>query len=526
VESSAQAAPTQRQIALVYCALMLGLLLASLDETILATALPTIVGDIGGLDRLAWVVTAYILAATIGAPLFGKLGDLYGHKRLFQAAIILFLAGSVLCGSCQNMTTLIAARVVQGFGAGGLIVGSQAITGDIVPARERGSYFGYIGATLAIASIAGPVLGGVFVDQLSWRWIFFANLPLGALALIVVEVVLQSPARHVPHRIDFEGVLLLIAGVGPLTLALTLGGTEYDWGSATIVGLLSVGATMLVLFGLQERRAAEPLIPPSLFRNPAFGAMTGAGFLVNLARWSAIVYLPLYMQVVQGVSPTNSGLRLLPLVAGVLAASVLSGRTITRLGHYKPFTVGGTALIVVGFYLFSRLDTATSGITLTLSMLVLGAGFGMVLQVFVLVVQNAVGGRDLGVATSTATFFRMMGGSLGVAIFGTIFANRLAYWLPRLVPGEGLDHGELLRRSPAVLRDLPTPLHIGLVNAFSHALQSVFLWAIPFAVLAFLLTALAREIPLRGARTVGAGTVDDLVLSHVDGAVSGRSPAP
>jgi EmrB/QacA subfamily drug resistance transporter len=481
---------TQRRVALGYCALMLGLLLASLDETILATAMPTIVSDVGDLDRLAWVVTAYIAAATIAAPIFGKLGDLYGRKLLFQAAIVVFLAGSLLCALCQDLTQLIAFRVVQGFGAGGLIVGSQAITGDLVAPRQRGRYLGYVGGTFAIASIAGPPLGGLLVDQLSWRWIFLANLPLGVLALLVVALVLPTDADRVARPVDLIGVVLLSASLGPLTLALTLGGVEYEWRSPTIVSLFSAGLAMLVLFVLRERRAPDPLVPLALFRNRVFTAMTVAAFLVNLSRWSAIVYLPLYLQVVQGVSPTSSGLRLLPLVAAVFVASLVGGRAITRLGRYKPFTVGGTGLLTIGLYLLSRLDAGTSSPMLTLSMLVLGVGLGLVLQVFVLAVQNAVDWRDLGVATSTASFVRLIGASFGVAIFGTIFAGRLAYWQPR---AEAVD-------------------------AFSHALHSVFLWAIPFGAVAFVVTVLAREIPLQETRTTG--------IALADGAVSGARAAP
>jgi EmrB/QacA subfamily drug resistance transporter len=481
---------THRRIALAYCALMLGMLLASLDETILATAMPTIVSDVGDLDRLAWVVTAYIAAATIAAPIFGKLGDLYGRKLLFQAAIVVFLAGSLLCALCQDLTQLVACRIVQGFGAGGLIVGSQAVTGDLVAPRQRGRYLGYVGGTFAIASIAGPPLGGLFVDQLSWRWIFLANLPLGVIALLVVALVLPGHADRVPQPVDLIGVVLLSASLGPLTLALTLGGVEYAWDSPTIVALFSVGLAMLALFVLRERAAPDPLVPLALFHNRVFAAMTVAGFLVNLARWSAIVYLPLYLQVVQGVSPTSSGLRLLPLVGAVFVASLVGGRAITRLGRYKPFTVGGTGLVTIGLYLLSRLDAGTSSLMLTLSMLVLGVGLGLVLQVFVLAVQNAVEWRDLGVATSTASFVRLIGASFGVAIFGTTFAGRLAYWQPRAE----------------------------VVDAFSHALHSVFLLAIPFGAAAFVVTLLAREIPLRETRRTE--------LALASGAVSRARPAP
>jgi EmrB/QacA subfamily drug resistance transporter len=503
---------THRQILLVYSGLMLGMLLAALDQTIVATALPTIVGDLGGLNHLSWVVTSYILASTISTPLYGKLGDLYGRKRLFQFAIVVFLVGSALSGVSQSMTELIGFRALQGLGAGGLMVGAQAIIGDIVPPRERGRYQGYIGSVFALASIAGPLLGGFFVDNLSWRWVFYINLPVGALALVVIGLVLHTPVERVRHRIDVEGAVLLAGCVGPLTLALTWGGTQYRWGSTTEIALFALSAVMLGLFVVQERRAAEPIIPPRLFRNGIFNAAGGTGFAVGVTMFGAIVYLPLYMQVVRGVSPTSSGLRLLPLMAGVVTTSIASGRIISRIGRYKPFPIAGTAIMTVGLYLLSRLHPHTGGLELAGSMVVLGLGLGMVMQVLVLAIQNAVDPRDLGAATSSATFFRSMGGSFGVAIFGAIFANRLGYWLPKLVPAHALGAGSptaIVHASPARLRALPPDVHAGLIDAFSRSLHSVFLWAIPFAACAFLLTLLLREIPLRGRQPQGVAAAED-----------------
>ena len=497
--TSAQAGLTHRRITLVYGALMLGMLLASLDETIVATALPTIVGELGGLDRLAWVVTAYILAATVSAPLYGKLGDLYGRKLLFQAAIVVFLVGSALSGAAQGMTELISFRIVQGVGAGGLIVGSQAITADIVPARRRARYQGYIAATFAIASVSGPALGGVFVDQLSWRWIFYANLPLGALALLVVAIVLPPSGRGAHRPIDIAGMVLLTAGVAPLTLALTVGGTQYGWNSPEVLALTAAGVAMLVLFVFQERRAPDPVLPLNLFRNAVFSFATAAGFFTNLARWSAIVYLPLYLQVVKGVSPTKSGVQLLPLMVAMVVAAVVSGRVIAKLGRYKLFPVAGTGLMTIGLYLLSRLEPDSSQRALWLAMIVLGVGFGLALHVLVLAVQNAVIRRDLGVATSTATFFRAIGGSLGVALFGAIFANRLQHWLAQSPTTSGLvgerGAGAVLG-TPEEALALPEGLHEAVVEAYALALQDVFVWAVPFALLAFGITLLSRELPL------------------------------
>lgn len=495
--ATAQPALTHRRIRLVYGALMLGMLLASLDETILATALPTIVGEFGGLDRLSWVVTAYILAATVSAPLYGKLGDVYGRKLLFQAAIVIFLAGSALSGAAHGMTALILFRIVQGVGAGGLIVGSQAITGDVVPARRRARYQGYIVATFAIASIAGPALGGLFVDQLSWRWIFYANLPLGALALLVVAIVLPAPTARRSRPIDIVGMVLLTAGVAPLTLALTLGGTEYAWSSPEVLALTAGGCAVLTAFVAQERRARDPVVPLGLFRNAVFSAATAAGLFTNLARWSVIVYLPLYLQLVKGVSPTASGLQLLPLMGSTVVAAVLSGRFITQVGHYKVFPIAGTGLMTIGLYLLSRLDADTDESVLRLGMVVLGLGLGLSMQVLVLAAQNAVARPDLGVATSTATFFRTIGGSLGVAFFGAIFANRLAYWLHRSPVTGGLDKDpDILIGGPEEVLALPAEVRDAVVDAFALALQDVFLWAIPFAVLAFGITLVTRELPL------------------------------
>ncbi len=512
---------THRQILIVYTGLMLGMLLAALDQTIVSTALPTIVGELGGLDHLSWVVTSYILAATISTPIYGKLGDLYGRKKLFQAAIVIFLIGSALCGLAQGMFELIVFRALQGLGAGGLIVGAMAIIGDIVPPRERGRYQGYMGGVFAIASIAGPLLGGFLVDNLSWRWVFYVNIPVGILALVVIGAVLHTPRRRVSHRIDVEGAVLLALGVGPLTLALTWGGTQYAWGSLVIVGLAVFGAAMLVLFVLQERRAAEPIVPLRLFANRVFDAAGAAGFIVGFAMFGAIVYLPLYLQVVHGVSPTASGLRLLPLMAGLLLSSIVSGRLITKRGRYKIFPVVGTAVMTVGLFMLSRLDVATPYWKLSLAMGVLGVGLGAVMQVLVLAVQNAVEPRDLGAATAAATFFRSIGGSFGVAIFGAIFANRLAHWLPLLVPGATTSSADLMHASPSRLAQLPPQVHAGLIEAFSRSLHTVFLFAVPVGVVAFLVTLMLRDVPLRTGSEARLDTVEDLGVPAEQHAAAG-----
>lgn len=496
----------------VYSGLMLGMLLAALDQTIVATALPTIVGDLGGLDHLSWVVTSYILASTISQPLYGKLGDLYGRKRLFQFAIVVFLAGSALCGISQNMGELISFRALQGLGAGGLMVGALAIIGDIVPPRERGRYQGYMGGVFAISSVVGPLLGGFFVDNLSWRWVFYVNLPVGILALVVIAAVLQRSTERHSHRIDVEGAVLLTIGAGALTLGLTWGGTQYPWGSATIVGIFVAGFVAVALFALQERRAAEPILPPRLFANGIFNASAAVSFLVAVAMFGAIVYLPLFLQVVHEVTPTSSGLRLLPLMAGVLTASILSGRTISKIGRYRPFPIAGTALMTVGMWLLSRIGIGTSYLFLSIAMLVLGIGMGLVMPVLVLAVQNSVEPRDLGTATSGSMFFRSIGGSFGVAIFGAIFSNRLGFWLPRTLPPSANLHGgsaaTLLHSSPARLKALPAGVHQGLIEAFANSLHAVFLWAVPFGIVAFVVSLFLREVPLRERSELPVGEAE------------------
>lgn len=491
---------THRQILIVYSGLMLGMLLAALDQTIVSTAMPTIVGNLGGLNHYTWVAISYILASTISMPLYGKLGDLYGRKQLFQFAIIVFLIGSALCGLSQNFLELNLFRALQGLGAGGLMVGSMAIIGDIVSPRERGRYQGYIGGVFAISSIAGPLIGGFFVDHFSWRWVFYVNLPVGAIALVVVGAVLHLPRHRISHQIDILGTVLLALGVGALTIALMLGGVDYPWGSGEIVGLIVGGVIMIVAFCFQEARAAEPIMPLYLFRNAVFNAASGAGFIVGLAMFGSIVYLPMFLQFVHGVSATSSGLRLLPLMATMLIMSVFSGRTISRIGRYKIFPVAGMVVMTVGMYLLSTLSATSGYPILALYIAVLGVGLGMVMQVLVLAVQNAVPYKDLGVATSSSAFVRSMGSVFGLAIFGSVFTNRFTHWLPRFVPKGthiSITGSSFETLTPAKLRALPPVVHQGLIEAFAHSIHSVFLWAVPFTVAGFLITLLLREIPLR-----------------------------
>jgi EmrB/QacA subfamily drug resistance transporter len=487
------AAPTdRRRILVVVSGLMLVMLLASLDQTIVSTALPTIVGELGGLAHLSWVVTAYLLAVTAVTPLYGKLGDLFGRKIVLQGALVLFLAGSALCGLAQGMTELIAFRAIQGLGGGGLMVSAQAAIGDVVPPSERGRYSGLFGAVFGVSSIAGPLIGGFLTTHLSWRWIFYVNLPLGIAALAVLAVTLPSVTERRHHKIDYAGTALLAVGLSGIILLTSLGGNTYDWASPEIVLMGVVGVGCLVALTFVERRAAEPILPPMLFRNRVFIVTSAVAMVVGFALFGALTYLPLFQQIVRGLSPTASGLQLLPVMGGLLVSSIVSGQIITRTGRYKAWPIAGTAIATLGMWLLSSLDETTSTGVAAFHMLVLGLGLGMVMQVLVLAVQNAVPYDMLGVATSGSTLFRSIGGSLGTAVLGAIFSARLAAELAGAGSGSsvsGLD--------PSAISRLPAPVHDAYIGAFTDALHVVFLVATAVVAVAFVLSCFIEERPLR-----------------------------
>jgi len=481
----------------VFIALMLGMFLAALDQSIVSTALPTIVGDLGGLNHLSWVVTSYLLASTVSTPIYGKLGDMYGRKPVFLVAILIFLAASMLAGLSQSMAQLIGFRGLQGIGAGGLMVGAQAIIADIVPPRERGRYMGLIGSVFAVAFVAGPLIGGFLVDNLSWRWVFYVNVPIGALALVIVSTRLHLRTPHTSHRIDYLGTLLLSGGVAALILLASWGGSEYAWGSNEIVGLGIVGVVLLVVFVWWEGRAEEPILPLHLFRSSVFAVANSMGFAIGMAMFGAIIFIPLFLQIVYGATATAAGLRMLPLMAGLLAASILSGRAITRIGRYRPFPIAGTAVLVVGMFLLSLLGVDTPPWVASAYMVVVGVGLGLVMQVLVLVVQNDARPEEIGVATASATFFRSMGGAFGVAIFGTIFASRLTHQLAGLPRSVTAHLGSGVQLNPKQIDQLPPRVHDVILHAFAHSLSGVFLFGTALALVPFVLSWFLKEVPLR-----------------------------
>lgn len=497
---------THRQILIIFSGLMAGLLLAALDQTILATALPRIVGELGGLDYYSWVVTAYLLSSTVSTPLYGRISDLYGRRIMVQVAILIFLVGSLLAGIAQGMIPLIFFRAIQGVGAGGLMAMTFAVVGDIVAPRQRGRYIGLLAGTWAFASVIGPLIGGFIVDNMSWRWVFLINLPIGAIAFVVTSSVLHLPHVRRPHRIDVEGAMLLVASMSCLLLSLVWGGTEYPWSSFVISGLALSGTLLLIVFLLWESRVAEPILPLRLFRDQIFSVSSALGFLTGCALFGSVIFLPLFLQVVIGVSATSSGLLLLPLTAGVVIGSIGSGRIISRTGRYRMWPIGGLAFASVGAFLLTLMQAETPLLYISLYMIILGLGVGATMQVTVLVAQNTVEHRDLGIATSAIQFFRQMGGAFGTAAFGAIMNYRLITELPNQVPagvlpGVGGEIGELLS-SPAAIRALPPDVALGVTTSVEMAVHEVFVWCVPPMVLGFALSWFLREIPLR--ETIGA----------------------
>jgi len=484
-------APTElpyRRVLLVFTGLMLGMFLAALDATIVATALPTIVGDLGGLDHLSWVVTAYLLAQTVVTPLYGKFGDLYGRKTLFQIAITVFLVGSVLCGMAGSMGQLIVFRAVQGFGGGGLIVLAQAIIADVVSPRERGRYQGFFGAAFGLATVVGPLLGGFLTDHLSWRWVFYVNLPVGIVALLVTSVTLPANSRRRQVVIDWAGTGLLSVAITALVLMTTWAGNEYAWDSPVILGLGAVVVALVAAFVVVERRAAEPAIPLRLFRIRTIAIGSAVSFVVGIAMYGSTTYLPGFLQVANGASASNSGLLLIPLLGGLIGASMFAGQVVARTGRYRGFPIVGMAVASLAMLLLSTLDTGSSRLESGAYMVLLGVGIGLVMQIMVLASQNEAPLADLGVATSTINFFRAVGGSVGVAVFGSLVSRRL---------GQLLGDTSSLALTPEQLHALPAAQQAVIGSAFADAVGRVFLFAVPVILVGFVLTWFLRETALR-----------------------------
>ncbi|MFJ9718896.1 MDR family MFS transporter [Streptomyces sp. NPDC101213] len=500
----------QRSVRVVMLALMITMMLAMLDNMIVGTAMPTIVGDLGGLEHLSWVVTSYTLATAASTPIWGKLGDLYGRKGAFLSSIVLFLAGSALSGMAQDMGQLIGFRAVQGLGAGGLMVGVMAIIGDLVPPRERGKYQGMMAAVMAIAMIGGPLVGGTITDHWGWRWAFYINLPLGVVSLGLITAVLHLPKKRSQARIDYLGAGLLTVGITSIVLVTTWGGTEYAWSSARIMELIGIGVAALVGFVFWQTRAAEPILPLHIFRSRNFTLMSVIGFITGFVMFGATLFLPLYQQAVQGASATNSGLLLLPMLGAMLVTSMIAGRITTSSGRYKVFPVVGGALMIVGLYLLSTMDTGTSRFTSGVFMAVVGLGMGCLMQITMLVAQNSVEMKDMGVASSSATLFRTLGSSFGVAIMGALFNSRVQDAMSERAGALGSRITEQSAQLDAAsLAKLPAPAREAYQYAVSDGTHAAFVLGAVVAVVALVAAVFVKEVPLRGAGPKEEGAAEE-----------------
>jgi EmrB/QacA subfamily drug resistance transporter len=509
VEPAALSAPrTRAQTNLVFVTILLGMLLAALDQTIVSTALPTIVADLGGSGHMAWVVTAYLLAETVATVLVGKFGDLFGRKIIFQLSAVIFVGGSVIAGASTSMVMLIAARAVQGIGGGGLMVTAMALIADVIPLRERGKYQGALGAVFGVTTVIGPTLGGLFTDHASWRWCFYVNVPVAVVMLAMTAATIPAVKAAVRPLIDYLGIALVAAGSCGLILALEWGGNQYPWGSATIIGLFVGSVVVLAAFVFAELRAKEPVLPMHLFRGPVFAVCSILAFIVGFAMLGAMTFLPTYVQYVDGTSATMSGIRTLPLVVGLLLTSTLSGNVVSSTGKYRIFPILGTAVMAAGLYLMSTMDAGTGIALQSVYMFVLGLGIGLAMQVLTIVVQNTVAYHELGSATSGVTFFRTLGSSFGTAIFGTLYTSQLTPNLTKAIEqSPGVPPAAAV--NPKALHQLPGSSITHIIGAYAHTIDFVFRWAVPVAAVGFIVAWFLKQVPMRDSSKAGATSMSE-----------------